>query len=164
MKTVLHTLSLILALPFLWGCKSQSTLNTPVHTKEHLTALEGIQQGYFKIEAYEFRIPEKNKVVSDAGSYLIIQGEDMLIQYSANIPLGVSLRLRRQEGTIKSKEIKQKKNGDTVLRLSLDSQNALDKDFTIILYAGSNDCWIRCMNYRGSIDYDLKGKIYPFKQ
>ena len=164
MKPSLRILYFLMILSSLSGCKSQSVLETDHSSVEHLTALAGIENRAFRIEAYEFRIPEKNLIVAGKGSYLSIKGEDMLMQYSADVPLDILPHLRRQEGTVQLERKEKKKNGNTVLLLSLKSKNARDKTFTVTLYAGGNDCWVQCRSSKGHIEYDLKGEIYPLTE
>lgn len=163
-NAILYLLCFVLSSLYVSGCKSQSIPEINKLSTEHKEIMKALEQKEFQINAYEFKIPERNLTFQNKGSYILVQGDYWQIQYSADLPFVASPHLRYQEGIARLDKKEMKKNGNTVLYMSLNSKNALDKRFIITLYPNSNKCWVQCRNYTGVIDYEFKGEIYPVRQ
>ncbi|MBR5725474.1 MAG: DUF4251 domain-containing protein [Muribaculaceae bacterium] len=130
----------------------------------HAKASNSMRRGYFVLVAdyIQFgRTAYRHYGINPNSNFVLIQGDDGIIQYALNGPYAGSNGLGgwTGKGNVRNKDYKEKDNGDVIFKCHLIS-GSVNTEVYITLYHNSNQAMARIM---GSPEITIYGEILPYR-
>ena len=128
-------------------------------------AANSLRRGYFVLvaDAIELgRLGYRHYDINSYSNFLLVQGEDGIVQFALNTGRAGSNGLGGQtgKGSVRNKKIKEKDNGDVFMQLQIMS-GKIQVDIDITLYHNSNRAEARVWDGNNVITF--YGNILPYR-
>lgn len=144
--------------------KREKLLREHANEMAYAKAANSMKRGYFVLTADWVEIGHvgyRHYDISPNSNFVLFQGEDGIIQYAVNNghPGTNGIGGWTGKGTIRRKTIREKDNGDVIMRYQLVS-GKVNADVFIILFHNSNRAEAQI---KGSYDITMYGEILPYR-